>query len=238
MPIFDRTQIPRDVFRPEALDHLDHLVDRLRGLRLEELSVRDPHNQFRPPGMARALSQSYVWRCVELAEATAALCNLGHWLSAIANARTILETIAAYDHLAGKLGSIVDEGNVEAIHDFLHAACFQTRIPKFIEESGDNVVKATNVLTQIDALAKKSEGSIREDYDHLCDFAHPNSLGTFLFFGKHNDETDVVAFCGKGWIPAEAFRWVGCMFSNLDVALSAAEEIEGLAQRISELGDG
>lgn len=235
MPLFDRTKIPEGVFRKEALDYLDELIGRFNALKAETVVVTDPDTGFRVPGMARALSQRHIWRCVELAESSASLCHLGHWLSAMSNARMLIETIAAFSHITKALEPIVESGDVQEIHDFLHVKTFPTKLKSFIEAAGDDAVKATSVLNQIDTWDKWDSRSIREDYDYLCEYVHPNGSGTFLFFGEQDLSNGSVLFKKEGWIVNEAFGWVGNICSRLDVALNANEKMEALAIQISGL---
>lgn len=186
---------------------------------------------FPLPGMARALSQSYLFRCTEQAEAAAALCARGSWLSAMTVARSLLETIAAYRHQALKLADVVQTGDLQAIDGVLQAATFPTRHPELLARADDLAVQATNILTQIDAL-RAHRPSVRQDYDFLSEFAHPNALGNFLFFGKHTEAGDTVLFRPDGWIADESVKWVGAACYTLHAALEAADLMEGLAQNI------
>jgi len=233
-PFLNRSRIPAGVFRNEALDHLDQLVEDLRRRRATAITIQN-EARFRPPGMARALSQSYLYRCVEQAEAAASLCGQHSWLSAMTIARALLETIAAYRHQAHKLAGVVRTGDIQAIHDILHSASFATRLDGLRTIANDPAVQATNILTQVDAL-RDHRPSAREEYDFLSEFAHPNALGNFLFFGRHDRERDVVQFRPDGWIPDEALKWVGAAVFTIHAAIIAADEIEALAQELSRLG--
>jgi hypothetical protein len=83
---------------------------------------------------------------------------------------------------------------------------------------------------------KEFRASVRDDYDYLSEYAHPNALGTFLFFGSHNSAVDIVKFQADGFEPNDWFKLVGAACSTLAAASKASYEVEQLANRISELG--
>lgn len=234
MPLFERSRVPLDVFSSEALDQLDQLVDGLREQQVALLVVPELTTGFRVPGMIRALSQSYVRRCIELADASALLCHTQHWLGAIVVARSLLETIAASRHVVSKLDELVESEDIEAVHDFVHGASFSTRLPQLINKVDSKLITATNILTQIEKMKSDSE-EIKDDYDHLCEYSHPNSIGTFLFFGHHDPATDRVSFRNQGWRPNDAFIWIGSVCSMLWVVHRATEQAENLARRTIEI---
>jgi hypothetical protein len=185
--------------------------------------------------MARALSQSHLHRCVEQAEAAAILCNEHCWLSAIVVARSLLETIAAYHHLARKIANLVRAGNIRATNDALLTASFATRDPELINQAGSDDVRATSILTQIDALASHHAG-VRQDYDLLSEHAHPNAFGVFLFFSQESISRTNLEFRTEGWIAGKAFIMIGASISALHAALDASQTMEAAAQELSQLG--
>jgi hypothetical protein len=232
--LFDITRVPTGVFRAKALDYLDGSL--ICGIASAmRLLFRSQIHASAPPGMARALSQTFVRRCVELAEASADLCHSGKWLAAIIMARALIETVAAYDHFVKGLRREVNGGDLQRIHDFIHARSFAARDDHLLKLVDDPAVKATNILTQIEAL-KEFRASVRDDYDYLSEYAHPNALGTFLFFGSHNSAVDIVKFQADGFEPNDWFKLVGAACSTLAAASKASYEVEQLANRISALG--
>ena len=84
MPLFDRTQIPTGVFKDETLGLLDAVYDECKARQKDEIR---PTSGRHPSEMADALLQSYLWRGVELAEATADMVHRGRWMPALILAR-------------------------------------------------------------------------------------------------------------------------------------------------------
>jgi hypothetical protein len=94
--------------------------------------------------------------------------------------------------------------------------------------SDPELPKAINVLTFVDRVDKDIEG-FRNQYDLLCEFAHPNWAGTVLLYSKldiQNLWTDFGANIRGG----DGARVTGVM--NLSVALAMFERSYN---RISDL---
>lgn len=170
-----------------------------------------------------------------MAEGSAILCQQSHWLSAITVARSLLETIAAYNEVVRKLRNLIRGGDIDDIFEFISAAGFATRLPHLIDVTGEPAVKAPNVLSQIDNLNKTDGNSARNDYDYICEFTHPNSLGTLLFFGRFDKKSGTMHFCSQGWDPESVGIWVAWVCSMLLVTLENDKTIEKLAQQISDM---
>ena len=81
----------------------------------------------------------------------------------------------------------MESKDLTKIKALIRDRAFATRLERLVEADTDSV-KATNILTQVNALDRLVD-DIRADYDHLSEYAHPNSLGTFLFFGEMEEGT-------------------------------------------------
>jgi hypothetical protein len=235
MPLFDRALIPQDVYSSESLDRLDALLKDLQNRLVTKIVVPEPETRFRSSNIGRALSQAFIRRCIEQAEATALLCHARHWISAMTVARALIETVAAFHHYGTKLQTATEKGDLAEIHEMIRVTAFATRLDGLIDRAGTQAVKATNILTQVGKL-KAFRNDISEDYEHLCEYAHPNSFGTYLFYADDDRAADIIRFRAEGWIGDDLFEWIGAACSMLAVAIDTAETVELLLQRISEIG--
>lgn len=235
LPVIERDKCPEGVFRKEALDHLDDLVERVDSMLERRIVIPSDDTGFRVPNMARTQSQCFLLRCSELGHGATALVNEAHWLSALIVGRALVETIASYVHFERKLADKIREGDIKQIHDFICEIGFGTRLEHLVDQVNDPGVFVTNIITQINSLKTPKGKSVRDDYDHLCEYAHPNAFGTFLFFGKHDTDNDQVNFKNDGQYPEEAFHWIGFSIHLLEIALFAAEHIEAHALAISRI---
>ena len=231
---FDSENIPDAVMKPESVRWVNDLIARLSSRQLKQLIIQDQETKFRVPGMIVAYGQSCLHRCLNLINASGRLLKSDDGPSAIILARSAIETVAAFVWFKKKIIQLIDEGDVVKIHDFVHATSFSTKLEHLIEKSGGEA-KATNILTQIDGL-KSLRAEARTEYDHLCEITHPNSLGTFLLFAKHDRKADVVEFFTGDQFPDESFKWtvVAAQFARfledaldeIDKKLPALRKIE------------
>jgi hypothetical protein len=88
----------------------------------------------------------------------------------------------------------------KAVHDKLAKALFGSKLKQL-----NLIIPAEQILNCIDdtdkflshALSKK-QTAVRETYDFLSEFVHPNSYGTFLYHGDFSSPTEPVAFHPNG----------------------------------------
>ena len=211
MPLFDPSTVPREVCSPAGVADVNALVEALRAQRVERIEMQESPRGFRVSNKARTYCQGQLWRCLDLVEGAETLRLAGHELSTMLMVRAIYETIAAFVHFERKFASTMRpleaEEDLKRIYEFLHAKTFATRKENLLAQIGENeAVKATQVLNQIDDM-KKVYPAARDDYDFLCEFAHPNAFGGYLWFAKDDRQSDVVRFSAIGPNPEETLFW-------------------------------
>ena len=145
------------------------------------IDMQEPPHGFRVSNKARTYCQDQLWRCLDLVEGAETLRLAGHELGTMLMVRAIYETVAAFVHFERKFASTMRpleaEEDLKRIYEFIHAKTFATRKENLLAKIGENeAVKATQVLNQIDEM-KKIYPAARDDYDFLCEFAHPNAFG-------------------------------------------------------------
>ncbi|PGH59233.1 hypothetical protein CRT60_00955 [Azospirillum palustre] len=185
--------------------------------------------------MIRAFNQAQIRRCLQLVESAHRNVYAGAGLTALMDVRGIYETVAGFLHFEAKLQALLEEGDLQKIHDFVSARSFSTRLEHLIEVAGTKDVQATSILTQVDRMAK-ARPEFRKEYDHLCEYTHPNSFGAFLYFAQPSDRGSVVTFSDAGPDPKEDLRWVlvgGHLLSHL---VEALERIDAALPGLSDRG--
>jgi hypothetical protein len=85
--------------------------------------------------------------------------------------RSIYETVALYYYSFNKIVEFTESNDLQGTHKTLMASIFGSR-------DGSSKEQAVNVLTTMKALDKEFNGANGE-YDHLCEYAHPNLKGGF-----------------------------------------------------------
>ena len=83
---------------------------------------------------------------------------------------------------------------------------------------------------------KKIYPDVRSDYDYLCEYTHPNTIGAFIYYGTHDKVKDIVVFSADGPDPFDNLKWVLVSGNLLGYFLSAVERLEKALPAISELG--
>lgn len=109
-------------------------------------------------------------------------------------ARSLMETVALTEFLRNELLRLREPMNVAAV-DAIDEVCrqqlFSTKDDKAIVGGFGHM--ARSVLTYIDKFDKKIP-SIREAYDFLSEWAHPNGAGHLQTYGAINKQTGWVTF--------------------------------------------
>lgn len=235
-PLFSPESIPKGTATQREVDRVNAVVTRLREQLVDRIKIQEPDSGFRVSNMVRVYNQSFLRRCLHFAEAGALDFRSGYGLAAITMARCIYETVACYLDFANKLEALLATDDLQKIHDFVHNSSFATRAEHLIGIAGTEDVRATSILTQIDRM-KKIRDEIRREYDHLCEFTHPNAFGACQYFGNHDAKTDVVTFSSVGHFPDEDCRWVMVATHLLEHFKEVFDRVERALPALSEKGE-
>ena len=132
----------------------------------------------------------------------------GYGLAAMNEVRSLFETVATYHAVSGRLLGMIEAGaSLDDIYREAHLVTFATRNPEMIRIAGTDDVKPANVLTQIDKMTKLRK-SYREEYEFLCEYTHGNATGAIIYFGRDDQDADVVTFSDSGPDPNHELKWV------------------------------
>jgi len=165
------------------------------------------------PFKALIYREALIWRMTELSHGAFENFGKNRFALAILETRAAVETSAALWHLHGKLNAAVKAGAVGDIDDFLMKLSMGSRT------DADILPQAINVLNFVDRVEKDVKG-FRQQYDRLCEFAHPNWAGTALLYSKH-DQTKLWTDFGANIRGVEGPKQIG--ITNLSVALMLFE---------------
>ncbi len=119
--------------------------------------------------------------------------------------RSIVETCAACYSLRQKISTFLEDLNVDDFDNFLVKGLSGGRDKKAKHQS-------LNVLTLVDHVDREYEG-YRRMYDVLCEYAHPNYLGTLDAFGKVDRDNVWLDLGPELRMPPPAFGLVPFFFS-------------------------
>lgn len=233
MPIFVPENMLDGAVPVDLIEEINAVFDRLKARQAASLKLGEPPSGFRLSNMIRVHCQTQLRRCIDLAESAELLRGEGRGLAALIVLRTVYETVAAFLHfekgLKRALQPLETEDDLGRVHDFIRARVFSTRRKNLIKNAKTEGVdvSSTSILTQFDAMRKRHK-DIREHYDRLSEFAHPNAQGGYEWFAELDPETDIVEFSSSDPSPDETGKW--CMR-----AVSLMEEFEAAMVRVEEM---
>jgi hypothetical protein len=126
-----------------------------------------------------SIFQCLIRRTEEAVDGMRTAWNASNLLTAITMGRSLIETGATVRHFIDSVKEATRQRDVVALDRVVMNVGFGTRYEPFKGEDQD--YKAKNILTLIEAvdksLFKDKTPRLREAYDRLSEFAHPNHLG-------------------------------------------------------------
>jgi hypothetical protein len=157
----------------------------------------------------------------------------GRGLIALMCVRAIHENVAVVCDFERHLQPLIAAGDIEKIHVFVRSKAFATRKENLVQHTGNEAVRATNILTLIGKM-QAERASFLKDYEHLSEIAHPNALGAVVYFQQLHED-DVAVFSDMGPEPDDDLRWVlvgGSILGFLEEAITCIEsQLPGLSAR-------
>ncbi len=153
--------------------------------------------------------EALAWRMAELSHGAFENFENNRLALAILETRATVETSAALWYLHAKLDATLESGAVGDIDEVLMKLSMGSRTDV------DILPQAINVLKFIDCVEKDVKG-FRQQYDRLCEFAHPNWAGTALLYSK-NDHAKLWTDFGANIRGIDGPKQIGV--TNLSVAL-------------------
>lgn len=196
-------------------EFIEELMTEIRG-RIEILDASLPLRvdamvspDSKLPFKALIYREALIWRMAELSHGAFENFEKNRLALAILETRAAVETSAALWYLHAKLDATLKVGAVGDIDDFLMKLTMGSRTDP------DIMPQAISVLTFVDRVEKDVKG-FRQQYDRLCEFAHPNWAGTALLYSKH-DQAKLWTDFGANIRGIEGPKHVGV--TNFSVAL-------------------
>jgi hypothetical protein len=171
-------------------------------------------------------SNAMTYRFISLAEGVALSWNNSNALSAVLNARAIVETTAIYWEFGKQFSKFADALDFGAVDRLAMNYLFSTRDAELLEETPE--LKARQVLNAIDLIDKTLIPHFRSHYDRLSEFCHPNSLGHRGLFSKLDRETGITEFGSRALedfiIPVKAALGTAIIFDHSSVQIEKRTE--------------
>jgi hypothetical protein len=131
------------------------------------------------PYKALIYREALIWRMAELSRGAFENFEKERLALSILETRAAVETSAAMWYLHAKLNATLKARVVNDIDDVLMKLSMGGRA------DADIMPQAINVLKFVDCVEKDVKG-FRQQYDRLCESAHPNWAGTAFLYSKHD----------------------------------------------------
>jgi methyl-accepting chemotaxis protein len=175
----------------ERVERYNKCLEQLLKRRVLEVTATGNCLESKTAWKCAVLQQSLLHRITALASGCAGMWNEGNVVCSILAARALVETVTVSHYVGQELKRLKEEKNANAIDDLANEQLFSTRNEKIVSEGYGHL--ARSVLTYIDKFDKKING-VREAYDFLSEWCHPNGSGHLFTYGEINKETGTVTF--------------------------------------------
>ncbi len=163
---------------------LKNIHEQLTDLQKNFIPHFDPFEQTLRSRLIRIFDewkQINLRRIVDLADAAQELFRHGRLVPACTLTRSVFETVGIQFYIYKKVVEHTDKPDPESIHLLLITALFGRK-------DMDGWDKPLQVLTAIDHVDRIFKGT-RSEYDHLCEYAHPNMKGGFGAYARLDETT-------------------------------------------------
>jgi hypothetical protein len=158
-------------------------LERLLNRRQSEIIVCGPLVESKTAWKCAVLQQSLLYRVTMLASGCSNEWNGGNIVCSMLAGRALLETIALSYFIRDEAERFADAADIDGLEKLFNEQLFSTKDEGFI--AGGFGHKAKSILTYVDKFEKKIPG-IREHYEFISEWCHPNGSGHLFTYGEIN----------------------------------------------------
>ena len=164
----------------EHLALAKQLASNIRECLPRELYARSFTLKSKLPYKASSFRELLIHRLSDLADVAIELYESGRLVPAFIITRSVVETTAVAYWLYQKSQEFIEKQDEEAFDEFLMKGMLGSK-------DGTTKYESCNVLTAVDRLDKEFPG-LRDMYNTLCEFTHPNWSGVMGSYSKIEEE--------------------------------------------------
>ncbi len=180
------------------------------------------------PSKLAAVTGSLAWRAHDFAVLASDLFERKRVVPGAVIARSLMETTALFYLVHKKTANAVSEQSLILLDDFLVRCMSGNRL-----ENGEP--DAPNILTAIQSLDKEPGCDRYADfYASLCEFAHPNALGSFYAYSSFDNESRAVWFGHNRGLTNGGDVAFGVVFA-LEILLEFKKRVTEMMPRVVQL---
>lgn len=240
---------------PDSQNVFNNITNSLNILEKNRMQILYPkinkYNVTRPMFRFVVYIQIVLWRILDMSEEILNCWENKHPSSAFVLLRSLYENSSVIYYANNKLEKLLNENNFHEIQNLIINLTYATRIAERIEDNvreqlqrikdgvGDysseeeirKVFTATNILTIIDEINKTLKYH-RSDYDHLCEYSHPNYDGLMGLYGNFKNTFTIELSREKGISQTNVINF----FSRFDISLDLfLRGYDGMAKKLNEI---
>jgi hypothetical protein len=171
---------------PELLDEIAQRVHILQQALIPRLYAGDVSIRAKLPFHVIQHREGLAWRCAELSDDALDAVRNNRWAAAALLVRAVVETVAACWYLKNKVAASLEVHSTSDLDTAVHRSVLGSR-------TSDVLPEAINVMTFVQTVDKDLDG-FRNQFDRLCEYAHPNWAGTASLFSEANAAERAVIF--------------------------------------------
>jgi hypothetical protein len=232
MPIvlIDPSKFPPD----QGLDlaSINVTLQEVASFRKPTISALDePYCRSKIAWKVASYSNGILYRFVALASGVAQSINSRNVLSAILNARSLVETSAVYWSFGERIEQLIGAKDFPGLDSLAMNYLFGTRDEETLATNPE--LKAAQVLTAIDKIDKAFIPHFRSHYDRLSERCHPNAAGHREIFSKLHHDSHLVEFI-EAPDPETLIIPIKCALGTAIIAKMTADKVSLIVSAIAD----
>jgi hypothetical protein len=229
---FSRRAIKEAGEKWEEVRLQNYCLRRLVRMRKTKVSAIGPLADSKIAWKAAVLQQALLYRGTELAIGCGRMWNVGNVLCSVLAGRALLETVALTLDFEERLQKHCNEKDLSKIDELINLHTFATKSKSLIAKAPE--LEAKNVLTYIDYLEKKVSG-IRNHYETLSEWCHPNGYGHFFTFGTLDRSSGTVSFSIRKLRGKDLLNAILAVYVMLGLFESTMEKLSALILKVAAM---
>ena len=194
--ILDSSLIQGEV-KPELVSGITDLISKVHQdlPRAIEMGRESP---AKIPEKVDVLIHALAYRVADLSRAYAREANARSLTPCFLLARALMEAAClAYD-IAARVSEIVKVGSTEKLSDLdVHLTRVMHGAKSKVWRPEEDDPEAVNVLTILDRTVKTLGPGLRQNFEDISEFAHPNAAGVMSSYGDLDTDRQVFTFCAE-----------------------------------------
>jgi hypothetical protein len=175
------------------------------------------------------LRQCLAYRVTDLVEGAMSAWGEWKWLGALVIGRAAIETVALIHSIEDRIRKHLDAKQIQELDEFVTTQIHAAKASDYLL---DEKFLASNIMNAVDRL-DKTVPALRQYYDLLSEYAHPNSKGHYLFYGKLDEKRDAVEFSSGMTGARGTVRHVTSACLGIIIAQVSLETIDKMISEIA-----